>query len=179
MFKYGFDPPLPPFNNVKKLQYWPVQASLMLLMMSRRMNRTMMMLIITIEQWMQCSCTPGWRGVYCDTPCPVGRFSIKSKFKSLEGKITVYTNPGGARNVFKSAAAETALPVTMWQAGRRRRWWRWWWWFVKGLKIQMPFMQYAAVWRLSILPSNDDDDDDVWVFWRLRKNKNCPDNRPW
>ena len=22
----------------------------------------------------QCSCTPGWRGVYCDTPCPVGRF---------------------------------------------------------------------------------------------------------
>ena len=23
----------------------------------------------------QCSCTPGWRGVYCDTPCPVGRLS--------------------------------------------------------------------------------------------------------
>ena len=34
----------PPLNNVKKLQYWPVQASLMLLMMSRRRR-----MIITIE----------------------------------------------------------------------------------------------------------------------------------
>ena len=65
----------------------------MLLMMSRRMNRTMMMLITTIEQCLQCSCTPGWRGVYCDTPCPVGRFHITSKAKSWEGEIKQVHQP--------------------------------------------------------------------------------------
>ena len=27
----------------------------------------------------KCSCTPGWRGIFCDTPCPAGRWGAECK----------------------------------------------------------------------------------------------------